>query len=74
MFAMKLKIYQKDAIIQKTSELPLSVMFIERGCVEVYTSFEGNEFVLDRLYPGSIINYRAVLFQDFVYVNYRAKE
>ena len=32
------------------------IIFVERGQIEVYTEFEGNEFVIDRLGPGAVIN------------------
>ena len=41
-----------------------SIYFIEEGKVLVETEFEGNQFILDKLGPGSIINYRAVFLKD----------
>ena len=49
-------------------------MFIESGVLEVYTQFEGNEFIIDTLHSGSVINYRAFLMEDLMYVNIRCKE
>lgn len=52
-----------------------SLIFIEEGCLEVYTHFEANEFILERLYRGSALNYRAYWLKDSMYVNIRcAKE
>ena len=34
--------------------------------------FEGNKFVIDTLYPGAAINYRAILLRDHMYVNMKA--
>ena len=53
--------------------MPSSVMFIERGSIEVYSILEGNEFVFDRLLAGSIINHRVLFLKDLVYVNFRAE-
>ena len=51
------------------------MIFIEEGCLEVYTSFEANEFVIEKLYRGSAINHRAFFMKDSMYVNIRcAKE
>ena len=47
------------------------LIIVERGEIEVYTFFEGNEFVIDYLYSGSIINYRSFLMQDRVQINMR---
>jgi len=40
----------------------------------VYTEFEGNEFVIDLLHPGSIINLRAFLMEDLMFVNIRCRK
>ena len=42
--------------------------------VELYTEFEGNEFVLERLPSGSIINQRVLFMEDLMYVNMRASK
>ena len=49
-----------------------SIYFIEEGKVIVETEFELNKFVLDKLGPGSIINYRAVFLKDQMFVNKKA--
>ena len=43
------------------------------GCLEVYTEFEGNDFVLEKLKPGSILNYRSILTDDRMQVKVRSK-
>lgn len=42
--------------------------------VELYTEFEGNEFILERLPSGSIINQRVLFMEDLMYVNIRASK
>ena len=32
--------------------------------IEVYTLFEGKEFVIERLFKGSIVNYRTFFMQE----------
>ncbi len=34
------------------------------GIVEIYTFFEGKKFILERLYRGSVINYRNLFLYD----------
>ena len=34
------------------------------GVVEIYTYFEGKKFVLERLFRGSVINYRNLFLDD----------
>jgi len=44
---------------------------VENGHCEVYTEFEGNEFILERLYQGSVINYKTFFMDDLMTVNIR---
>jgi len=39
----------------------------------VYTTFEGNDFVIDNLYPGSILNHRSFIHEDLMQVCVRSK-
>ena len=38
--------------------------FLQSGIIEVYTEFEHKEFVLERLFRGSIINYRTFFMEE----------
>ena len=38
--------------------------FLQSGIIEVYTEFEGKEFVIERLFRGSIINYRTFFMEE----------
>ena len=51
-----------------------ALLFLEYGVIEVYTLFEGNEFIIDYLYSGSVINYRSFFMEDMMRVNMRCKE
>ena len=44
---------------------------MERGQIEVYTEFEGNEFVIERLGPGAVINQKAFFVGDKMQVSMR---
>ena len=67
-------IYERGHIIFKQYEIADTLMFIEYGVAEVYTHFEGNEFIIDDLYSGSVLNYRSFLMEDLMHVNIRCKE
>lgn len=47
------------------------IIFVERGQIEVLTEFEGNEFVIERLGPGTVINQKAFWVDDIMSVNMR---
>ena len=42
--------------------------------MEVYTSFEANEFIIERLFRGSVLNHRAFFMKDSMYVNIRCQK
>ena len=50
------------------------LFFVLEGQVEIYTYFEGNEFVLERLPRGSTINFRNLLLSDPLYVHGRTSK
>ena len=66
--------HEKGSVILRKNSLADSVIIVENGCVEVVIEFEGNKFVIDRLYRGSIINYRLFLIQERVSVSYISSE
>jgi CRP-like cAMP-binding protein len=73
-YQMKAKYYDRGYLILKNNDLAKSLIFIDYGVLEVYTEFEGNEFIIENLHPGSCINARAFLMEDTVSVNIRVKE
>lgn len=40
------------------------MFYIEIGEVEIYTEFEGNEFIIERMFKGSFINVKQFLLED----------
>ena len=66
--------YERGQMILKQFSYANSLMFVEYGVVEVYTQFEGNEFIIEKLYSGSVINYRSFFMQDLMHVNIRCTE
>ena len=71
-FSLKSISIDKDQPVLNVFDPVNSIYFIEEGTVEVWTSFEGNEFRMDTLGPGSVINYRSVFLRDQMYVEMRA--
>ena len=73
-YRMKHNFFDKGHLVLKENDLVKSLIFIDYGVLEVYTEFEGNEFIIDYLHPGSCINARAFLMEDTMSVNIRVKE
>lgn len=59
------RILQKNTTLFKPDENADKLTFIMDGVVELYTAFEDQtEFVLERLYGGSVLNYRTFFMED----------
>lgn len=50
---------------QKPGDAANVMYFLQKGCIEVFTYSEGREFVLERLYRGSVINYHTFFQEDY---------
>jgi CRP-like cAMP-binding protein len=70
-YSLKPKQYEKGTVLYKPEDDVTSVLFIQEGVVELFTYFEGNEFVIERLYRGSVLNFRAFFMDDLMYVYVR---
>ena len=62
---------QADEILVSAYQNADSIVIILKGIVGVSTVFEGNEFVIERLTTGAIINSRNFFMEDLVYVSMR---
>jgi CRP-like cAMP-binding protein len=51
-----------------------SIFIVVSGTLEIFTSFEGNDFVIDRLHRGSVLNYRVIFNEDKMKNDIRATE
>lgn len=74
MYKMKPRQYESGHILIREGQKVESIIFLLNGILEVYTKCEGNEFVIERLYSGSVLNYRVFITEDLMHVNVRCKE
>ena len=65
---MKPRFYEKDAVIYNPETRTQELLLIEYGVIEIFTYFEGNEFILERLYRGTVLNHRNIFMEDNNYV------
>lgn len=63
MFKLEPESCEKGANILDQSSMSNTLYFVEDGVVEVYTRFEGSQFVLEQLHKGSAINHRAIFME-----------
>ena len=61
----------KGAELQKAGDNADELYFLQSGMIEVYTEFEKREFVIERLFKGSIVNYRTFFMEERGTVNLR---
>ena len=66
--------FENGQMIAKEMTNADQILIVLSGCCELYTEFEGNEFVIERVYKGGIINSRSFLMEDMNYCNIRAEQ
>jgi signal-transduction protein with cAMP-binding, CBS, and nucleotidyltransferase domain len=71
MYFLRPRYYEKGDILLRPDDHANTLLFIEEGLLEIYTKMEGNEFVIEKLYKGSAINFRAFFMDDTMYVHVR---
>lgn len=64
LYQMTPKYYNKGDFICKCGEVGDTLLILEKGEIDIKTEMEGNEFMIDRLIPGTVINYRTFLLED----------
>ena len=72
MYILKSNFWEPGKILLKAGDDTNSFIIVEHGSIELYSEFEGNEFILEKLPAGSIINPRVLFMEDRMYVNVRA--
>jgi len=48
------------------------MILIANGWIEIYTEFEGNEFIIETQTTGTIINPRLFVVEDMIHINIRS--
>jgi len=70
-FSLHQETFEKDSIVLQANQPADKIYFLEEGQIELYTTFEGNDFVIEKLEKGSVLNHRAFFIQDCMYINVR---
>jgi signal-transduction protein with cAMP-binding, CBS, and nucleotidyltransferase domain len=71
-FTLKPQSYEEGDLVLAENNKSTSIIFVERGTVEVVTLVNEYEYIIDKLGEGSHINYRAYITGDSMVVNFRA--
>ena len=59
-----MKFYDQGEVLLKEWDEIEKIIFVVNGNLEVFSEFEGNEFIIEKLKPGSILNYRNIFTDD----------
>lgn len=71
-YNLQTKKFQEDEILQEPGDNATQLFFLQDGVIEIFTKIEGeHEFMLEKLFRGSIINYRTFFMEDDGKVYYR---
>jgi len=54
----------KGQILFKPGDLANRILVIVDGVIEVLTYFEGRRFVIERLFRGSVLNYKNIFLEE----------
>ena len=66
------KSYLNDMVLLREQQDDCNkIIIVISGTLEVFTEFEGNEFIIERLEAGSILNFRNLFTDDLMQVNIR---
>ena len=71
---MKQRHLEEGEILLRELDDTDKLYIVEYGSLEIFTEFDGNEFVIDYLPPGSVLNHYVVFTEDNMMVNIRARQ
>jgi CRP-like cAMP-binding protein len=60
-------------MLYREGDATTCLIIVETGCLELFTYFEGNEFIFENLSQGAILNRRVLFIEDRMKVYVRAK-
>jgi len=57
--------------IFKRNQIAENITFLLRGQIELYTEFEGNEFIMETVHTGSVLHWQSFLLEDNIHMHAR---
>jgi len=71
-YQMKRRILDKGTLLYKAQEEVNHFRIVQDGIIDVFTFFEGKEFIIERLMRGSLMNHRSFFLEEHAVVFARA--
>lgn len=72
MFSLENFYVEPNRVIMRQGDETNYLIIIEHGQVEIFIEFDGNEFIIEKLQSGSVINHTNLYNQMPMKVNIRA--
>ena len=57
--------------IFRRSDIADNITFLLKGEIELFSSFEGNEFIMETVATGGVLHWQSFLLEDFVHLDAR---
>ena len=73
LYSLEEKYYPIGHIVLQEQDETDKLFIVSHGALEIYSEFEGNEFLIETLNEGSVLNYRVLFTDEQMYVNVRCK-
>lgn len=73
-FGLRQTFYEKGDVLLAPGDEIHNLIFVTKGCLEVITEVDGNEFVLEFVSKGGILFSRSILMDDEQNFSVRARE
>ena len=64
LYSFEIKYYSPGDLVLKEDDPTNNIYIVVNGSLEIYNTFEGNEFIIETLKPGSVLNYRVIFSDD----------
>jgi len=73
-FALTVSSEERGAEVLGPEDKTTALMILAEGLVDVFTTFESNEFIVDKLGRGTVLNHRTFFKKDLITVSYRCSK
>lgn len=74
LFSFAPRLIENGDVLLMEGDKVESIFVVLSGTLEIYSEFEGNEFIIEKLHRGSVLNYRTIFNGEEMHVGVRATE
>jgi len=63
-YSLRSRLLEKDEIFLKEGDNTDSIIIVEKGILEFYTTFESNPFIIEQCHSGFVLNHKVIFMDD----------